>query len=184
MGNLDGESPPDSAEGSIEGEQADANMNFKRAPQCGLTGQHKNGLKIEAKKNTTLAECLSACQANSKCMSVQIAVSGSYKGTCNLLSANTANARINPNIKAWVLYDRDCTAPYECPKCPSSAPLCTLNLHTRQPKCCPAGKPVANNAGCYPPNRVICNNTQIWAPGSRCPCAKKKKYVGKLGIAS
>lgn len=60
--------------------------------------------------------------------------------------------------------------PYVCPQCPRNAPLCALNLNTRQPKCCPLGKPLANNAGCYTPDNVICNNTQIWAPGTHCPC--------------
>lgn len=60
--------------------------------------------------------------------------------------------------------------PYVCPKCPASAPLCALNLNTRQLKCCPAGKPLANNAGCYIADNVICNNTQIWVPGTHCPC--------------
>ncbi|KAJ4153216.1 hypothetical protein LMH87_009713 [Akanthomyces muscarius] len=65
----------------------------------------------------------------------------------------------------------DMAAPrYVCPKCPASAPLCALNLNTRQPKCCPEGKPLANNAGCYTSDNVICNNTQIWAPGTHCPC--------------
>ncbi|ATY66928.1 hypothetical protein A9K55_001128 [Cordyceps militaris] len=61
--------------------------------------------------------------------------------------------------------------PYVCPSCPPHAPLCALNLNTRQPKCCPAGKPLANNAGCYTADNVICNNTQIWVPGTHCPCA-------------
>lgn len=175
LGNVepDPEAPEASLDGTFEGEHTDASMNMKRAPQCDLPGQHKRGLRIDTKKNLTLAECLSACRSNSKCLSVQIAKSGTYKGQCNMLSANTANARLNNTNKVWFLYDRDCMAPYECPKCPSSAPLCTMNLDTRQPKCCPAGKPVANNAGCFTPDRVICNNSQIWSPGTKCPCSKK-----------